>query len=247
MSIALSSLLAHEHQGWMCRPLKHFIVTLLIEMVNNKYGIKVDKQYKLPKMRYKGDKPVQQLLRKTAPALIQEVSHAAVSHVTVVGPKVGSAGLAGLSRRYHVLLACMVVCKHCMCLQGCMCAVLTELLHPSTPCLTLMLVQGSCCEQVEPADREASFPLRTGKPSKKGQPAASKHLQSSSQASKPARAAPATEQNGKGPLKSAAGGSSSSMPPEIAAALGRGQTDGKEIHLDIRSARTPAEMHSAWS
>ena len=63
----------HAKEG-VCRPLKHFIVMLLVDMVNNRFGIKVDKRYKLPKMRYKGDKPIQQVLRKAAPSLIKEVS-----------------------------------------------------------------------------------------------------------------------------------------------------------------------------
>ena len=45
---------------------------------------------------------------------------------------------------------------------------------------------------------------------------------------------PAAKQSDKGLTKASVG--SSSMPPEIAAALGRGTSDGQEIHLDIRFA-----------
>ena len=63
----------------VCRPLKHFLVTLVIGTVAQKQGLHLDKRYKLPKMRYKGDQPLKQLIRQPAPTLISEVCSWALS------------------------------------------------------------------------------------------------------------------------------------------------------------------------
>ena len=57
----------------ICRPMKLCVVSLVLTSVCEKHGIKLDKRYKLPKMRYKGSQPVPQIVRREKSALISEV------------------------------------------------------------------------------------------------------------------------------------------------------------------------------
>ena len=60
-------------QAGVRRPLKMFLVLLVINTVSAKHDVRLDKRFKLPKMRYKGEQPLPQVVRKERPALISEV------------------------------------------------------------------------------------------------------------------------------------------------------------------------------
>ena len=57
----------------MCRPMKMFVVLVILGSIGSKHNVKLDKRYKLPKMRYKGPGPLPQTVRAERPALISEV------------------------------------------------------------------------------------------------------------------------------------------------------------------------------
>lgn len=50
-----------------------FVVLVILGSVSSKHEVKLDKRYKLPKMRYKGPGPLPQTVRAERPALISEV------------------------------------------------------------------------------------------------------------------------------------------------------------------------------
>ncbi|GAB4815474.1 hypothetical protein N2152v2_002520 [Parachlorella kessleri] len=60
-----------RHAG-QYRPLKYFIVQLVMGWAQQKNGLQLDPQYKLPKMRYKGDAPPPQYIRPDAAQQAQQ-------------------------------------------------------------------------------------------------------------------------------------------------------------------------------
>lgn len=74
----LSPPAACSHTRLGGRPFKNFLVQLAMGRVTAKHGLKLDRRFKVPKMRYKG-RAVSQRIRAEQKPLISSVGHATAS------------------------------------------------------------------------------------------------------------------------------------------------------------------------
>ena len=73
MLYPMCSLLKVDSGVHLSRPLKNFLISIAMSQTQQKCSMVLDKQWKLPKMRYKGDKIVSQRIRVDSKPRITEL------------------------------------------------------------------------------------------------------------------------------------------------------------------------------